>query len=109
MPAPGARRVLAAVAAFVAGFFAVFVALGATASVVDQAVSAHLGVLSYVAGILIIAMGLHFLGVVRLGLLDRTARVGVSQKPAGLAGAFVVGLASASAGARAWGRRSPAC
>jgi len=86
-------QVLAAAAAFVAGFSAVFVALGATASVIGKAVSAWLGILSYVAGVLIILMGLHFLGVFRLALLDRTARVGVTQKPAGLAGAFVIGLA----------------
>jgi len=77
----------------VVGFSVVFVALGATASVIGKAVSAYLGVLGYIAGILIIAMGLHFLGVFRIGLLDRTARVGVSQKPAGLAGAFLIGLA----------------
>ncbi len=38
-------------------------------------------------------MGLHFLGVFRIALLDRTARVGVTQKPAGLLGAFVIRLA----------------
>jgi cytochrome c-type biogenesis protein len=86
-------HVLLTALAFVAGFSAVFVALGATASIIGKAVSAWLGVLSYIAGGLIIAMGLHFLGVFRIALLDRTARVGVSQKPAGLAGAFLIGLA----------------
>ena len=38
-------------------------------------------------------MGLHFLHVVRIPLLDRTAKVGVAQKPAGLIGAYVIGLA----------------
>ena len=33
-------------------------------------------------------MGLHFLGVLRIPLLDRTARVGVASKPAGLLGAY---------------------
>ena len=86
-------HVLVTALAFVAGFAAVFVALGATASVIGKAVSAWLGVLGYIAGGLIIVMGLHFLGVFRIALLDRTARVGVSQKPAGLFGAFVIGLA----------------
>lgn len=92
----GASRrwhVLVTALAFVAGFSAVFVALGATASVIGKAVTAWLGVLSYIAGGLIVVMGLHFLGVIRIPLLDRTARVGVTQKPAGLAGAFVIGLA----------------
>ncbi len=38
-------------------------------------------------------MGLHFLDVFRIGFLDRTARIGVAQKPASLAGAYVIGLA----------------
>ena len=86
-------QVLAAALCFVAGFSTVFVALGATASVIGQAVSAHLGLLGYVAGILIVLMGLHFLHVIRIPLMERTARVGVAQKPAGLVGAFVIGLA----------------
>ncbi len=85
--------VLLAALAFVAGFSTVFVALGATASWIGQAVSGYLGVLSYIAGALIIVMGLHFLGVFRIPFLDRTARVGVAQKPAGLLGAYVIGLA----------------
>lgn len=83
-------RVLMAAAFFVAGFSTVFVALGATASFIGQAVGAYLG---YAAGILIAVMGLHFLGVFRIPLLDRTARVGVTNKPAGLIGAYVIGLA----------------
>lgn len=86
-------RVLAAALAFVAGFSTVFVVLGATASWLGQAVSAHLDVLGYVAGVLIALMGLHFLHVIRIPLLDRTAKVGVAQKPAGLIGAYVIGLA----------------
>ena len=42
---------------------------------------------------LIILMGLHFLHVIRIPLLDRTARVDVAAKPAGLFGAYVIGLA----------------
>ncbi len=91
--APLRGRVLAAALAFVAGFSTVFVALGATASWLGQAVSAHLGILGYLAGILIALMGLHFLHVIRIPLLDRTAKVGVAQKPAGLIGAYVIGLA----------------
>lgn len=86
-------RVLVSAASFVAGFSTVFVALGATASFIGQAVGAYLGYLGYAAGMLIIVMGLHFLGVFRIPFLDRTARVGVAQKPAGLTGAYVIGLA----------------
>ena len=86
-------RVLLAALCFVAGFSTVFVALGATASWIGQAVTAQLGVLGYIAGALITLMGLHFLHVIRIPLLDRTARVDVAAKPAGLFGAYVIGLA----------------
>ena len=84
---------LLAALCFVAGFSTVFVALGATASWIGQAVSAYLGVLGYIAGALIVLMGLHFLHVIRIPLMDRTARVGIAEKPAGLIGAYVMGLA----------------
>jgi cytochrome c-type biogenesis protein len=86
-------RVLLAALCFVAGFSTVFVALGATASWIGQAVSAYLGWLGYAAGLLIAAMGLHFLGVLRVPFLDRTARLGVVEKPASLLGGYVIGLA----------------
>jgi cytochrome c-type biogenesis protein len=87
------RAVLAALL-FVAGFSTVFVLLGATASALGQAIRQYLDVLSTVAGIAIIVMGLHFLGVFRIGLFYREARFNVT-KPVGLWGAYVMGLAFA--------------
>ena len=94
-PAQTTRRVMATALAFVAGFCVVFVALGASASFVGSFVTEHLTTLGYVAGAVIIVMGLHFLGVLRIGLLFREARFHVASKPAGLLGAFVIGLAFA--------------
>lgn len=90
-----ARQIMLASLAFVAGFTTVFVALGATASLVGQVIAQWFDVLSVVAGIIIIIMGLHFLGVFRLSMLYREARVNVAQKPAGPLGAYVIGLAFA--------------
>ena len=89
------RRILLSSIAFVLGFTTVFVALGATASVLGQTVARYLDVLSIIAGALILIMGLHFLGVFRIALLYREARVDVKKRPAGLAGAYVMGLAFA--------------
>ncbi|MBZ8132004.1 cytochrome c biogenesis CcdA family protein [Afifella sp. IM 167] len=95
-PPPGVgRRIIFAAIAFVLGFSTVFVALGATASLLGQTVARYFDTLSIVAGILIIVMGLHFLGLFRIGLLYREARVSVEKKPAGLLGAYVMGLAFA--------------
>ena len=88
------RRAVLASLLFVAGFSTVFVLLGATASVLGQLIRQYLDVLSTVAGLAIIAMGLHFLGVFRIGLLYREARFQV-DRPVGLWGAYVMGLAFA--------------
>jgi cytochrome c-type biogenesis protein len=79
---------------FVAGFSTVFVALGASASAFGSLIRAYADRLAIVAGIVIIIMGLHFLGLTRLALLYREKRVTV-PKPVGLWGAYVMGLAFA--------------
>jgi cytochrome c-type biogenesis protein len=88
-------KVFVAALAFVAGFMVVFTIMGATASAVGQLLSQYLDWLAVAAGIAIIVMGLHFLGVFRIALLYREARVHVERKPAGIVGAFVIGLAFA--------------
>jgi cytochrome c-type biogenesis protein len=90
-----ARRdtVLAAVL-FVAGFSTVFILLGAGASGIGSLLRFYSGELAIVAGIAITVMGLHFLGFTPIALLHRQARIGV-QKPVGLWGAYVMGLAFA--------------
>ena len=79
---------------FVAGFSTVFVTLGATASVFGQAIRQYSDTLALVAGLLIIVMGLHFLGLFRVAMFYREKRVQV-EKPVGPWGAYVMGLAFA--------------
>lgn len=86
------RRLVLTAVVFVLGFSTVFVTLGATASVFGALVRQHLDVLTVVAGLAIILMGLHFLGVFRVALFYREARLQV-EKPVGLTGAYVMGLA----------------
>ena len=89
------RRIVLAFLFFVLGFATVFVALGATASFIGQTIAQYFGVLSVIAGVLIIIMGLHFLGVFRISMLYREARVNVASKPAGFLGSYIMGLAFA--------------
>ena len=79
---------------FVLGFSTVFVALGASASVIGGLIRAWSAQLSIVAGIVIIVMGLHFLGLTRIAFLMREERM-TAPKPVGLWGAYVMGLAFA--------------
>lgn len=88
------REAVGAALLFVAGFSTVFIALGASASAIGAAVRAYSGPLATVAGLVIIVMGLHFLGLAPLALLDRQKRLDVAR-PVGLWGAYVVGLAFA--------------
>ncbi len=87
------RRVFTSALVFVLGFSTVFVLLGATASLLGQFIRSYLEYFGYIAGVAIIIMGLHFLGVFRIGLLYREARVQVDRKPAGPLGAYLIGLA----------------
>jgi cytochrome c-type biogenesis protein len=79
---------------FVAGFSTVFIALGASASWIGALLHFYSNELAIAAGIAIIVMGLHFLGLTPIEWLSRQARIEV-QKPVGLWGAFVMGLAFA--------------
>jgi cytochrome c-type biogenesis protein len=93
-PALVKRDALIAAVLFVAGFSTVFVALGAGASAVGGLLRLYSYELSIVAGIAIIIMGLHFLGLTPIALLHRQARMEM-PKPVGLWGGYVMGLAFA--------------
>jgi cytochrome c-type biogenesis protein len=79
---------------FVFGFATIFVALGASASAIGALLLAWSGPLAILAGVVIIIMGLHFLGLTRIDFLMREKRLGM-PKPVGLWGAYVMGLAFA--------------
>jgi cytochrome c-type biogenesis protein len=85
-------RLIGRAIAFVLGFSAVFMALGASASGFGQLVSEHLTVLTRIAGFIVILLGLHMLGLFRFAFLLRQARLEPRQ-PVSLMGAFIVGLA----------------
>lgn len=88
------RAVMLSAVLFVLGFSTVFVLLGASASLIGGLIRAWSAQLSILAGIVIILMGLHFLGLTRIGLLMREGRLPI-PKPVGLWGAYVMGLAFA--------------
>jgi len=80
---------------FTLGFATVFVALGAGASSIGMLLRQHLDILAKIGGLIIVVMGLNFLGVFRIGLLAREARFQSGGKPATLTGAYIMGLAFA--------------
>jgi cytochrome c-type biogenesis protein len=88
------REAVLAAALFVCGFSTVFVALGASASAIGAVIRAYSAELAIAAGVIIIVMGLHFLGVFRIGVLLQEKRMEMA-KPVGLWGAYVMGVAFA--------------
>ena len=89
------RSVLLAAFFFTLGFATVFVALGAGASSIGAALRQHLTLLAEIGGVVIIVMGLNFLGLFRIGILSREVRFQGGGKPATWTGAYVMGLAFA--------------
>ncbi len=93
--APRRRAVFFSALAFTLGFSTVFVALGAGASSIGMVLRQNIDLLAQIGGVIIILMGLNFLGVIRIPLLSREARFQGGGKPATLTGAYVMGLAFA--------------
>ena len=90
------RRAVLGALAFAAGVATIFVGLGATATAFGQVVRDWLDVLRWVAVAIILAMGLHFLGVVRIGLLYRSFGQGTGTGGSGgIVAGYVIGLAFA--------------
>ncbi|NNE86646.1 MAG: cytochrome c biogenesis protein CcdA [Silicimonas sp.] len=90
------RRAFLSSLCFAAGIIAVFMALGATASMAGQLVREYFDILRWIAAAIIIAMGLHFLGVIRIGILYRQFRADAGNASnVTYIGAFVIGLAFA--------------
>ena len=90
-----ARKALLAALVFVLGFSTVFVALGAGASAIGQFMREYLDILAKIAGVVIIIMGLHFLGLFRLRFLLMEKRFHAQTSQGTLVGSYVIGLSFA--------------
>ncbi len=90
------RAVLVPALFFILGFSAVFLLLGASATLLGQALLRYKEWIARIGGVLIILLGLHLLGTFRLQALMRERRVHLARTPAGRVGSFVAGLAFAA-------------
>ena len=81
---------------FVAGFTLVFLALGATATLLGQLLIRHRDWVGRIGGVLVIVLGLYLLGVFNIGAFARERRVYIANKPLGYAGTMLVGMAFAA-------------
>lgn len=81
---------------FIVGFTLVFLALGATATVLGRMLLRHRDWVGRIGGVLVIVLGLYLLGVFNLGALARERRVHIANKPLGYLGTVLVGMAFAA-------------
>ena len=88
----GRRVVLGHSLAFILGFSAVFIAMGASFSAVSQLLTDYRDLIRQAGGVLIIVLGLYLAGVLRLAWLGRSAQVRLRSKPVGLVGSWLVGV-----------------
>jgi cytochrome c-type biogenesis protein len=89
------HRVILPALFFVMGLSTIFLLLGFTASVLGNFVLQNQLLLARLSGVIIIIFGLHFLGVFRIGILDREMRVDAGDRGGSAFGAYVLGLAFA--------------
>ena len=93
--APARRRAILAATFFVLGLSTVFLLLGFTASAFGAFFLQNQVLFSRISGAVVIVFGLHFLGVFRIGVLDREARLDAGDRGGSALGAYVLGLAFA--------------
>jgi cytochrome c-type biogenesis protein len=92
--APRNRALLPALF-FVMGLSTVFLFLGFTASAIGTLFLQYQGWFNTVAGLLVMFFGLHFLGILRIPLLQQEARIDAGDRGGSAMGAYVLGLAFA--------------
>ncbi len=89
------RRVILPALFFVLGLSTIFLLLGFTASAFGSFVLQNQVLLARISGVVIIIFGLHFLGLFRIGFLDREMRLDAGDRGGSAVGAYVLGLAFA--------------
>lgn len=77
---------------FVGGFSLVFILLGASASLLGGLIHAYSSHIRIVGGIVIIILGIHLTGVIRIRFLEVEKRIQIN-KPLHIFGTFVIGMA----------------
>ncbi len=90
------RRTLFHSLFFILGFTLVFVALGASATYVGNFFQENQALIRRIGGVIVILLGIHITGLVKLNLLEREKRFEFNDKPLGYLGSILVGIAFAA-------------
>ncbi len=86
-------RVMTSTLAYVSGFSLVFILLGASASALGAVVYIYSDWIRIIGGVIILLLGIHLLGIIKIKSLNVERKITVKQKPLHLLGTFLVGMA----------------
>lgn len=81
---------------FIAGFSAVFIAFGASASFIGQMLITYQDHIRRIGGLLIVIFGLYLLGILNINFLQMEHRFQFRNRPVGYLGSFLIGVAFAA-------------
>jgi hypothetical protein len=87
------RKVIGSTLAYISGFTAVFILMGASASFLGSMITEHRGGIRIIGGILILVLGVHLTGILRFRKLDVEKRIHLKKRPLHFLGTFLVGMA----------------
>lgn len=90
------RKLMPATLAFVLGFSAVFIIMGASATYLGGFLADHADLLRKGGGIFIMVMGVHVTGLLPISFLNREMKIHVAKRPVHVIGLFFVGMAFAA-------------
>lgn len=90
------KKVFFSTVLFVSGFSFVFIFMGASASFLGNIIHEYSDFIRITGGILIIILGIHLTGLIRIRHLYIEKRVNIAKKPMHFLGTFIIGMAFAA-------------
>ena len=87
------KKVFLSTVLFVSGFSLIFILMGASASYLGSLMFNYRGLIRVIGGILIILMGVHLTGIIRIPGLDIEKRINIEKKPLHFLGIVIIGMA----------------
>jgi cytochrome c-type biogenesis protein len=87
------KKVFLSTFLFVLGFSLVFILMGASASYLGGLMYTYKKLIRVIGGILIIILGIHLTGLIRIPGLDFEKRVTLEKKPLHFLGTLIIGMA----------------
>ncbi|MGD9330713.1 MAG: cytochrome c biogenesis protein CcdA, partial [Desulfobacterales bacterium] len=87
------RKVIVATLAFGLGFSLIFILMGASASFMGGLAARYHQIIRVIGGLLIMVLGIHLTGLLRMRFLEVEKRVQLREKPTHIMGTVLVGMA----------------